>query len=620
VTLVKLNVSFFSYSQNLLKNAQTSLDVIQGFNPDKRVTKSYSMNSAREEFAQRGFFTALTEIHNSTKSANLVEDKRYNLTYLSEIGYPEVDPGTSMTVINNEYMSKLQTAIAAHFENHQYAPSLPEKAENPPTGGGPPEMVANLIENAQQTISYEFGILCAAISDIALRYYLAEGQQTGGDDTKPPVVEEPPEEDAMPVVEPPEEDAMPVVEPPEDAMPVVEPPEDAMPVVEPPEDAMPVKPPEEDAMSVKPPPPPENPPGDELDNPNTRVENENRNQIKSILTRPITPEYKALAENAIMDFLESCQSAIMSVYEWASINDIGVDDNREFAKVRLNYLYVYALFSAMLTDPDVILSSLSESADAVKGLFENIADQNNPNPQIWPISFVYKGLFGDNSMYSEYCVNSQTGVHFKERSGFNAEDIYLMVQQCIKIRYRGITDLDNVDPFNVIMAVFLFFQNYFKYIILRKIESETDTNADYSQYGYYPGFLEGFNRTDNATVLLNILELLSDNGGIRQDIPIDSMTYESDQYQHIYTNFNHVTFRLLLFIRNEKQYVSSARQLKLIKIGGHRKQKRTMKLHSRKKKPDSNRRSNRRRRYALKTARKRPNRRASNRKQPRSTP
>jgi hypothetical protein len=332
-----------------------------------------------------------------------------------------------------------------------------------------------------------------------------------------------------------------------------------------------------------------------------------------------------MVEKTIMDFLESCQYNLMSVYEWASINDVSVEDNREFANIRLQYLYVYVFFSTMLTDANVILSNLGETPEAVENIFENIANQNYPNPQIWPNSFVYKGLLGENSIYSEYCVHTQTGVHFKERSGFNAENLFSMVQQCIKIRYLGITKPDNttetVDPFNVILAVFLFFQNYFKYVILRKIETETQTavdtaSTDYSQYGYYPGYLDGFNRTEDATVLLKILELLPGNvGGISTNLSADSMTYESDQYQHIYSNFSHITFRLLLFIRDEKKSASAAKVAKQLKYGGIRK---TAKRRSRRNKQYSNRRF----RYPTrvqKTARSRAGRRATNRKQLRST-
>jgi hypothetical protein len=327
-----------------------------------------------------------------------------------------------------------------------------------------------------------------------------------------------------------------------------------------------------------------------------------------------------MVEKTIMDFLESCQYNLMSVYEWASINDVSVEDNREFANIRLQYLYVYVFFSTMLTDANVILSNLGETPEAVENIFENIANQNYPNPQIWPNSFVYKGLLGENSIYSEYCVHTQTGVHFKERTGFNAENIYLMVQQCIKIRNLGITNPDKttttVDPFNVVMAVFLFFQNYFKYIILKKIESQSIPNTDYSQYGYYPGFLEGFNQTDDANVLLGILELLSGNGGIDQTIPMDSITYESDQFNHIYTNFNNITFRLLLFIRDEKKSASAANAFKKIKTGGGHK---TAKRRSRRNKNYSNRRFRFPRRI-LKTARRRTGRRRhSNHNQTRDT-
>ena len=579
-TLVKLNIPFFSYSLNVLKNVQSNLNVIQSFNPSQRVTKSFSANSAREEFAQRGFFTALTDIHNTTKAANLVEDKRYNLTYLYEIEYPEVKSGDDLTDVNKTYLGKLQSAMKTHFDNHQYTPSRPVEvaAANSPSGGGPTENIANLIQSIQYSLSDDFGRLCASISDIASHYYGVGGNQTGGEnqtgeenqpgnnniqpstemqvegDQQQPVVEQSSSSKTIEVVE---------------AAPVAA----AQPTR--------IRKRSRDTTLEEP----------VVETDQTRVETENRNRIKTILTIQMTPEDKILVEKTIMDFLESCQYNLMSVYEWASTNDISLENNQEFAKVRLNYLYVYLFFSAMLTNPNVILSNLEETPEAVENIFENIANQNYPNPQIWPNSFIYKGLLGENSIYSEYCVHTQTGIHFKERTGFNAENIYLMVQQCIKIRYLGITNLDKttttVDPFNVVMAVFLFFQNYFKYIILKKIESQGPTDTDYSRYGYYPGFLEGFNRTDDAIVLLNILELLSDNGGINQTIPMDSITYESDQFNHIYTNFNNITFRLLLFIRDEKQSASAANALKKIKTGGNRK---TLKRRSRRNKNYSNRR------------------------------
>jgi hypothetical protein len=696
-TLIKLNIPFFSYSLNVLKNVQSNLNVIQSFNPSQRVTKSFSANSAREEFAQRGLFTALTDIHNTTKAANLVEDKRYNLMYLSDIVYPEVKPGDDLTQPNKEYLGKLQAVLKSHFENHQYTPSRPEEISveaNPVeaiTGGAGPITV--LIENIKNTLSTEFGMLCAAISDIASHYYGSGnqmgGNQMGGDDTKPGeepqkqsdamevVVDQPQQQtESLKPVEPLQQqsqtepgplnqsDAMEVVEQQteplqpgplqteplqqqSDAMEIAEQQtgplqteplqteplqqqSDAMEITEQQTGPLQTEPEQPVVAPVSAPAPNSRQlsraePTPEIDENQTRVEDTNRNRIKSILMQPITPEDKYLLERAIMDYLESSQYAIMTVYEWASVNNVSIEDNREFAAVRLNYLYVYALFSALLNDPNVILSNLGETPESVAGLFENIANQNNPNPQIWPIAFIYKGLFGENSIYSEYCVNTQTGVHFKERSGFNAENLFSMVQQCIKIRYLGITKPDNttetVDPFNVILAVFLFFQNYFKYVILRKIETETQTavdtaSTDYSQYGYYPGYLEGFNRTEDATVLLKILELLPGNvGGISTNISADSMTYESDQYQHIYSNFSHITFRLLLFIRDEKKSASAAKVAKQLKYGGIRK---TAKRRSRRNKQYSNRRF----RYPTrvqKTARRRAGRRATNRKQLRST-
>jgi hypothetical protein len=150
--------------------------------------------------------------------------------------------------------------------------------------------------------------------------------------------------------------------------------------------------------------------------------------------------------------------------------------------------------------------------------------------------------------------------------------IFQFALKLILTNNNGITRNDN-NIENIVFIVFVFFQNFFKYVI------GTKTGFSNNENGYNQGILTEFTNDASSQQLFQSLKIISESQQILH--PIDNSGYwEFQQNTHILSGFSSILFCLLQYISSENyQLIRALRQLS--GGSGSRKKRKTVKNRGR---------------------------------------
>jgi len=155
-------------------------------------------------------------------------------------------------------------------------------------------------------------------------------------------------------------------------------------------------------------------------------------------------------------------------------------------------------------------------------------------------------------------------------SGFNTylAKPYWMCMAVFKV-------INTYDCNNIILLIFIFFQNYLKYVIKTKyINNKTQLDL----IGYYPGLITDFN---NEKLFPNMFsKLFNKLEHVKQIAKTDKRTdinWEMKQNIDIYLDFNNISYYLLIYTKNPTVGYKTLNVVKTLKIGDTVRHKNTRK-------------------------------------------
>jgi len=297
----------------------------------------------------------------------------------------------------------------------------------------------------------------------------------------------------------------------------------------------------------------------------------------------------------INDFLENCSKGIKEL-DKIMIEPYILDLHKEKAeKIKQNYLDIYLFFSCLYS-----IKALSKNDAIIDEPRYNtigpIKRSNTRNQRIFvpykiPYKIPYKKksvdiiekLISDDNIYNQ----QETQIYYKFVKelfdSFSADYLpkyeindttddntqMYMLKFCLKLKTRIHSD-------NIVLIIFTFFQNYFKYVIKLKGNTKPST-VSLNDLGYYPGLIADFN-TQDASALFRKINFINDR---LNRSSIRSSNWEFEQNSIIFSNFSTITFHLLTYILNPIKANTLLNAIK--KISGGKKNKNTKKKHQKNK-------------------------------------
>ena len=206
-----------------------------------------------------------------------------------------------------------------------------------------------------------------------------------------------------------------------------------------------------------------------------------------------------------------------------------------------NYFSVYIFLSSLYYEPPTDLDKQTVYQEIINKLIGN--DNTWRNDKYWQEKYYEFVTY----LFDYFCPEYLTSDYMK----YVGSDYYLLLKYCFKI--RSVIKADNV-----VLMIFVFFQNYLKYIIGIK----TNQNSD---LGYYPGLLTEFHTDQAAHSLFKKLKFIDD--GLNKSNISTTQTWEFEQNKLIYANFSTICFHLLVYIVDPEIGISSLNAVKLL-VGG----------------------------------------------------
>ena len=149
-------------------------------------------------------------------------------------------------------------------------------------------------------------------------------------------------------------------------------------------------------------------------------------------------------------------------------------------------------------------------------------------------------------LLEKYCTNYLLPDNYLKYIKYDNINIKLLISFCLKLKNeRGLSQT------RIIYIIFLFYQNYLKYIIKKTIEKKITGNElqpimDGSYYGYYPGIINDFNNDNSTMQLFNNLKI---RNLFNRLMNLNNKNIESEN-KYIFDNFSYITYHLMIYIYN----------------------------------------------------------------------
>ena len=249
--------------------------------------------------------------------------------------------------------------------------------------------------------------------------------------------------------------------------------------------------------------------------------------IKTIKTKTISEKSKLEIETAIMSFIHKCTDKILET-ESIIYEDFDVDDGIGLASLypiklkklkeifaSICYFFAFSYFNYLTVDARTInLFKGSRDVNSFQILYKKTSADFGFDDET-------KGIIDDFGLFDQRAIRGQ---YTLTTSGNN---ILTMLQFS-----RGLRD-SGVQPENIVLLVFLFFQNYFKYVMTKLPE-----------YGYSSGIIVDFTNDTNIITLFEKLFLTIKR---RTNTTINSEFIANTQ---IFNESSTIIYHLLAYIKN----------------------------------------------------------------------
>jgi hypothetical protein len=307
----------------------------------------------------------------------------------------------------------------------------------------------------------------------------------------------------------------------------------------------------------------------ELTNPDTHI---------SIKTSDIS-----FIKNSIINFLTTCSKMINEAKRLTNVPD----------NIVFNFLFLKFLLSSFFVI-DIVGSEVST--------YDSTNDYSQQELDIHELVKAIKTIIGESqteslpfiistvdSYFDEFSVESKTSISID--SDLEKEfqtNLQMSLRLILRFCFKENDSQDDPSPikfinihWNVLLLIFVFFQNYFKYIIvltpnLKVGKKKRDSFVDYPEIGYYKGLLN-FHHDVQIIRFFNTMAKTTFTMLIKNQYIGSNTSWENDENLRVFDNFYRVAFNLIFFVK--KQYVyskldkmSGQKRIRDTSLGGRKKQ------------------------------------------------